>query len=124
MGKISDRALSHWSIAEANRLIKRDFDQEFWLFILKQTHYPEIYFDTQEEKIVCPGFIPFADLATEVINDLDMGTVRRCQTCEKVFDINKEEGIFGNPANLDHFICQTCAEAMSAKTFFDKHLVT
>ena len=124
MGKMSGRELSRWSIAEANQLIKRNFDKEFWIFILKMTDYPEIYFDTQEEKIVCPGFIPFANLATEVIDDLDMETVRHCQICEKVFDINKEDGIFGNLANLEHFICQTCAEAMSAKTFFDKHRVS
>lgn len=124
MGKISDREMSRWSIAEANMLIGRDFDKEFWLFLLGQIDYDEVCFDSQNEEIVCPGFIPFADLVIEVNNDLDPSAIHRCQICERVFDINKEDGIFGDPGNLDHFICKSCSEAMSAKTFFNKHLVT
>lgn len=124
MGKIPDKDASRWSIAEANGLVGRKFDKAFWLFVLQQIDYEELFFDTQKEEIVCPGFIPFADLATEVIHDLDPATVHRCQICAGVFDINEEDGIFGDPTNLKHFICQTCSEAMSAKTFFNKHLLT
>lgn len=124
MGKIPDREMSRWSIAEANVLVDRPFDKAFWLFVLQQVNYDELFFDDKNEEIVCPGFIPFADLAIEVINDLDPATVHRCKICTQVFDINKEDGIFGDPTNLKHFICQACSETMSAKTFFDKHLVT
>ena len=124
MGKIPNKEMSYWSIAEANVLVGRNFDKEFWQFILQQINYDEIFLDTQKEEIACPGFIPFADLAIELIDDLDSSAIHRCQICAKVFDINKEDGIFGDPENLDHFICQSCSETLSAKSFYNKYLVT
>lgn len=124
MGKIPDRDMSRWSIAEANALIAKEFDKELWRLIVGRMDYEEIIFDRENEEIVAPDFIPFADLAMEVIAEMDPASIHRCQVCSQIFDINKEDGIFGDPTNLDHFLCQSCSESMSAKTFFNKHLVT
>ncbi len=114
-----------FTIQEANAIVQQAFEAGYWRFIIQNMDYPEIELDPEGERIRCPGFIPFKELALEVIDDLakKKDDIKRCRACEHYFDINREDGIFGDPQNFERFICQGCAESMSAKVFFEKHLL-
>ena len=113
-----------YSLEEANNLIKKDFSANFWVFIIQNMNYPEIKFDQKSEQITCPGFIPFRDLALEIIHDLDhkKDDVKECQVCRMYFDINNDEGIFGDPDNFKNFICDDCSSKITAKDFYEKYM--
>ncbi|MBF0454237.1 MAG: hypothetical protein HQL72_05385 [Magnetococcales bacterium] len=120
----SNQPFNTYSLDEANTLIKQQFDAKYWLFIIQNMNYPEISFDTANNAISCPGFIPFRDLALEVVADLDRqkSDVKKCQVCQHFFDVNKEEGIFGDPEKLERFICKACSQNISARTFYENYL--
>ena len=42
--------------------------------------------------------------------------------CGEYQDVNETDGIFGDPAELEEFICLPCAESMTAREFYEKHL--
>ena len=48
--------------------------------------------------------------------------VRPCGACGEVCDINENDGIFGDPRNLERFVCRDCADRLSAREFYEKHL--
>jgi hypothetical protein len=114
-----------YSLDEANTLVQRDFSTNYWVFITQNMNYPEIKYDTDNGQITCPGFIPFKDLALEVISDLERkkDDIKKCQVCHMYFDVNKEDGIFGDPDNLERFICGYCSKKISAKEFYEKFMV-
>ena len=93
-------------------------------FIVQNINYPEIRCDTNSDQITCPGFIPFRDLALEVVSDLErkVDDVKDCRVCKQYFDINKEGGIFGDPDKLENFICQDCSTKISAREFYEKYM--
>ncbi len=37
-------------------------------------------------------------------------------------EADKDDGIFGDPRNLQHYLCGLCADRMSAREFYEKHL--
>ena len=43
-----------------------------------------------------------------------------CESCARVFDPDRDEGIFREPAGFNGFVCRTCAEKMSAWTYFQE----
>ena len=113
-----------YSLVEANLLIKRDYNSHYWAFIVQNMNYPEIRCDSDSGQITCPGFISFRDLALEVVNDLERKAddVKDCRVCGSYFDVNREDGIFGDPAKLERFICQDCSTKISAREFYEKHM--
>jgi hypothetical protein len=113
-----------YSLDEANLLVKRDFNANYWVFIIQNMNYPEIKYYPDSGQITCPGFIPFKDLALEVISDLELNknNVKECQVCKMYFDINSGDGIFGDPDNLERFICNRCSHKLSANEFYEKYL--
>jgi hypothetical protein len=113
-----------YSLDEANTFVKRDFSANYWIFVIQNMNYPEIKCDQKTGEITCPGFIPFKDLALEVIIDLERNknNVKECQVCNHYFDINKGDGIFGDPDNLERFICNGCSHKISANEFYEKYL--
>ncbi|MBF0369298.1 MAG: hypothetical protein HQL52_07585 [Magnetococcales bacterium] len=113
-----------FSLEEANQLVAQDYDIHFWQFIIQQINDAEIRFDEAKEQIVCPGFIPFKELALEVIADLDPEVISCCRVCAYYFDINQEEGIFCDPANLEGLICKSCSEKITARDYYEKFMVT
>lgn len=123
-GKHTNQDSKHYTLEEVNTLVGKSYDLPFWLFLIQRIDYNEILFDPEDQSIVCPSYIPFKDLAKEIINDLDFSSIQRCQICSQVFDINQAEGIFGDPTNLKRFICTPCSETLSAKVFYDSYLVT
>lgn len=110
---------------EANDLVKKNFDANYWAFIVKNMNYPEITINPTNEKISFPDFIPFKDLANEVIVDLEKtkNEIKICRVCEMYFNINNEDGIFGDPSKLQNFICSECSKKMSAKDFYDNFMI-
>ncbi|MEO5330698.1 MAG: hypothetical protein H7839_01635 [Magnetococcus sp. YQC-5] len=114
-----------WSVEECNQLIKHSFNRNYWIFLIQQMQYPEIKFDEASNQISCPTFIPFRDLALEVVQDLNKRkkTIKPCLVCSRYFDINQEDGIFGDTTQLEKFICNACANKISAKEFYEHHLV-
>lgn len=114
-----------WSLDEVNKLVNQSFSKNYWHFIILQMNYPEIQMEATSGQISCPAFIPFRDLALEVMQDLRKRNhvIKACQVCTHYFDINKEDGIFGDTQKLDRFICLTCANKMSAKEYFERYLV-
>ena len=114
-----------YSLQEANVFVQKDFSVNYWVFIVQIISYPDIKCDPENGQITCPDFIPFKDLALEVIRDLECRTkdIKECQVCSMYFDINKEEGIFGDPNKLNNFICDGCSKKITAKEFYEQHMV-
>ena len=48
--------------------------------------------------------------------------IRLCEQCASYFDLNRTDGIFARPNELEGFICMPCAERMSAREFYEKYL--
>ncbi len=122
----SKQEFNTWSLEEANQLIKKQLPRNYWIFLIQQMFYPDIQFDENLNIISCPGFIPFRDLAIEVLQDLDKRKkdIKECLVCDRYFDVNKEDGIFGDAGNLEKFICNRCSNKISAKEFYDRYLLT
>jgi len=121
----SKQQFNIFTLEEANTLVADDFNVNYWIFIVKSMNYQEIQFDSKKQQISCPDFIPFKDLAVEVINDLKKNRIdiKVCESCKSYFNINDEDGIFGNPDTFERFICKICSEKMSAKAFYEKHMM-
>ncbi len=119
---MSKLQIKELSIEEANQSLKVDFDQNYWEFLIKQINYHEIRFE--KGKIVFPPYIPFGEVVKEILQEIKAGNVETasCRVCQKYFNINQEDGIFGDPQNLDRFICKACSVALSAREFYEKHL--
>ncbi len=107
-----------------NLLNKKDFNSNYWVFIIQNMNYPEMKYDHDGEQIACPDFIPFRDLALEVIFDLErkQDDVRKCQVCGQYFDVHMEEGIVADPDNPDKFICSACSRKISARECYEKYM--
>ena len=45
-----------------------------------------------------------------------------CTVCAEVFDAERDDGIFEQPARLEGFICRPCAEKISAWDYFQDRL--
>jgi hypothetical protein len=110
------------SIEEANHSLQVDFDQNYWKFLVKQINYREIHFE--QGAIVFPPFIPFEEVVKEILQEIKDGEIETacCQVCQSYFNINQEDGIFGDPQNLDRFICKDCSLKISAREFYENHL--
>jgi len=114
----------HWNIDEANKQLERNLEEEYWKFLIKQINYHEISFDDKKKEIVFASYVPIKDVVAEVLNEIEEGFVEvsGCCLCKKYFNINNEDGIFGDPGNLKHFICNKCSKNISAKDFYENHL--
>lgn len=118
--------IKQWSIEEANTFFELNFEPKYWEFLIKLISYKEIVFDKEQNLITAPSYIPIKDIIQEVSHEIKEGliNVSKCRICENYFDMDKEEGIFGDPQNLTRFICKRCSEALSAREFYEKHLKT
>jgi hypothetical protein len=121
----SEQQFNVYTRSEANLLAQKDYSAHYWIFIIQNMNYPEITYDLEADIISCPGFIPFRELAVEVINDLENhnSDIKDCKVCTMFFNVNTEDGIFGDPANMDSFICNPCSKKISAKEFYESFMV-
>lgn len=113
-----------WSLDEANDYFKLNLDKRYWEFIVQQLNYKEISYNPKLNALFFPSYIPVKDIIGEILKEIDKGSISviKCQICEYYFDINKEEGIFGDPQNMERFICSPCSQNLSAKDFYEIHL--
>ncbi len=112
----------HTLTVEQARASLGDHVDAAWLrFAVRHLAYTEV--DVDGDAIRYPGYVPLADLLTELQASITRGEVvtRRCQECAECFDLDKTEGIFGDYDNLEGFICAPCAGKLSAWDFWQRH---
>ncbi len=113
-----------WNLTEANQHLQQDFSAVYWAFLIAQVNYKEVSFDSATQAIVFPEYIPLKSLLKDVLDNIKQGiiAVRQCRVCQQYFDVNKQDGIFGDNENLERFICKDCAQTLSAWDFYYQHL--
>lgn len=109
-------------IGELNVALGKEFDTPFWSLIFSKIGYNEIVFDAEEGTVTYPDFIPIEDMIRDVLDRLDEEQTIACEVCRQVFDINEEDGIFGDPQRLKRFLCRRCSEVTSARDFYYRYL--
>jgi len=115
---------AHIDVLEADRLAGRQLGRGLWALVLGKLHNSEIRMDPQTGVIHYPEFIPFEELVRDVLRRIDAGeiTPRTCRSCRGTFDVNEEEGIFGDLDALENFLCRPCSETVTAREFYEKYL--
>lgn len=123
MRKVADQI---WTREELGTRLGASIDRARLVFLIRRLAYPEVRVQSEGEAVSFPGFVPLADLLAEVLADIDRGAVavQRCRVCTQDFDIDTEEGVFGDYNELTRFICRGCAESLSAWAFCQQHLAT
>ena len=109
-------------IGELNVALGTEFDTAYWKFLFARIGYNEIVFDAEKGTVTYPEFVPLEDMIRDVLENLDREQTVTCVVCRGIFDLNEEEGIFGDPERLDRFLCRRCSEATSARDFYFKYL--
>lgn len=119
MRQIAD---SLWTVADARAAIGPEIDASWLRFAVRKLEYPELSVDG--EAIRHPGYVPVPALALELANSVRRGELdlRRCRVCHEIFDVNVDEGIFGDMGALERFVCRGCAETTTAWTFWQEHV--
>lgn len=121
MKQIRDETLT---VAQANERLGIEMEPAFWEALIRLIDYPELVYDAGTQTIRFPGYVPFDELAKEWIEGIEGGIydVRQCERCAQYFDIHVAEGIFGDLAERNEFICRPCADAMTAREYFDRYV--
>ena len=112
------------SVSAANQALTVDLEARMWKFIVRTINYPELRFDSTTDSICFMSYIPFTALAKEWLtgNTEGLYDVRKCEGCSEYFDVNKTDGIYGNPEDLEKFICFPCAEHMTAREYYERFI--
>lgn len=110
------------NVAELNVALGRSFDLDYWQFVFEKIGYSEITFDRQSGDVTYPEFVPMRELVESVLDDLDRIPTASCEVCRGRFDLNENQGIFGDPERLKKFVCQACSETLSAREFYFTYL--
>lgn len=112
------------SVSAANQALTVNLEARMWKFIVRTINYPELRFDSTTDSICFMSYIPFTTLAKEWIagNTEGLYDVRKCEDCGEYFDVNKTDGIYGNPGDLEEFICFPCAERMTAREYYERFI--
>ncbi len=110
------------NVAELNVALRRSYDLGYWSFIFDKVGYKEIVFDQSTGEVSYPEFVPLEELVENLLEGLDAIPTATCAVCRAHFDLNEEEGIFGDPERLEKFICRQCSETLSAREFYFKYL--
>ncbi len=115
---------SSLSVTEANQALDVDFEASMWAFMVKTINYPDLEFEPATDSICYMSYVPFKALAKEWIAEINEGPydIRKCEVCAGYFDVNKTDGIYGNPADLEEFICFPCAERMTAREYYERFI--
>jgi len=114
------------TVGEANERLGVDMEPGFWAALVTMLAYPEVAYDPAADAIRYPNYVPFEELAKEFIEGIEEGIydIRLCERCAGYFDLNRTEGIFSHPAELEGFICMPCAETLTAREYFENYLRT
>lgn len=93
-------------------------------FLLRRVGSKDVRQDGDD--LVHVSFLPLELMlqqAQDELRDAD-ARVEPCRGCERIFDADRDDGIFADPARLEGFVCRPCAEAMDAWTYYNEVLVT
>ena len=114
-----------WSVKDANTKMKQQHQPAYWAFLVKQLNYNDVKWDEQLKSIVFPEFIPLKSLFEDLFLRIsgEEIAVSQCQKCEDYFNINNDEGIFGDSDNFTNFLCKSCAMNLSSWEFYHQFLV-
>ena len=95
-----------------------------WPFIARRIAGGEVRLDEERWTLSYPEYIPVDQMVEDVLEAMADGRIeaRSCASCSEFHDINKDDGIFGDQRNLEGYVCGLCADRMSAREFYDKHL--
>ena len=90
----------------------------YFEFLLRRIKTPVVRIEGNE--LVHESFIPVELMLKQTHEEIAAGGARPtpCLRCERVFDADREDGIFADPAQLEGYICRPCAEGMTAWTYF------
>ena len=99
-----------------------DRGPEFFEFLVRRIGLKDVRIDGGA--IVHPSFVPLEPLLREAVAALEREGARPepCARCSKVFDVERDDGIFRDPSKLEGFLCRPCAESMTAWTYFQEWL--
>ena len=111
-----------WTVAEVNGHLKENFDGYYWEFLVRSINCKDVNWQEKAQIIEFSEFIPLKTLLVEQLEKISKESVEQCQECSRYFDIDQEDGIFGDTENLRHFICSKCAHSLSAWDFYQNHL--
>ena len=112
-----------WTLEEANEFLQQSLSAEYWAFLVVQLNYKEVTFE--DNQIIFAEYLPMKALITEILQRISKGEIAvvQCEMCRKFFDMNKQEGIFGDSVHLKRFICYQCAHQLSAWEFYQQYLL-
>jgi hypothetical protein len=115
-----------WSVEEANKQINQDFDPYYWQFLIRLINIDEVTWNNKSHTIEFSDYIPLRSLLQELLVRIptDEFLVKQCHICQHYFNVNNDDGIFGDSDNLSHFICKSCAHSLNAWDFYQDHLNT
>jgi hypothetical protein len=109
-------------IGELNVALHTTFDTSYWQLVFSRISYDEVVFDAEKGTVTYPEFIPLEDMIRDVAQALEQEQTATCVACRRLFLLNEEDGIFGDPENLSQFLCKACSETISAREFYYKYL--
>jgi len=117
---------SSWTIEQANQQIKQEYDEQYWQFLVRLINIKEVNWNANSKTIVFAEYIPLKTLFNEVLERIptEEFIVEKCYVCQHYFNVNKDDGIFGDTEKLTHFICKKCAHSLTAWEFYQNHLKT
>jgi len=115
---------THWTLKEVNDYLQQNFDAKYWAFLIAQLSYKEVQFDKVAEQIIFAEYLPIRTLIIETLGRIKQGEIvpMSCEVCQQFFDVNKQEGIFGDTHHLKRFVCKTCSQKLSAWEFYHQYL--
>ena len=101
-----------------------EVSETLWPFIARRIAGGEVRLDEERWTLTYPEYIPVDQMVADVLEAMSDGRIeaRSCGSCGEFHDINKDDGIFGDQRNLELYVCGLCADRMSAREFYDKHL--
>ena len=121
MKEIRSRRLT---VLEANHLLGVEMEPLFWEALVRLIEYPELSYHAETETIRFPSYVPFEQLAAEWIEGVEQGLydLRPCQGCGQYLDVSRTGGIYTDPPACEGFLCLPCAEAMTAREYYERFL--
>ncbi len=115
---------SSWTIEQANQQLKQEYDQQYWQFLVRLINIKEVKWNAKNNSIDFAEYIPLKTLINEVLERISTKEfmVEQCHVCRHYYNVNEDDGIFGDTEKLIHFICEKCAQSLSAWEFYQNHL--
>lgn len=108
------------TFAELNGRLGTRHDREYFAFVLRRCGVKDVQIET--DAIVAPSYVPIEMMLKEGILALESDGVvpTPCARCAKYHDPDRDDGIFRNPGGLEGFVCRSCAEQLSAWSYFQE----